>query len=125
MLSNRRTKTLSDFCNLPITYENLPDSCKVAKPKPLYKKCFLTLSTAFPRHFRVFFRCNFADREIRVDLTYFFQRNFDGRKIHVFSTYFSECNFDGRKIHVVSMYFSQCNLSGRDIHGVFTYFFLM
>ena len=42
----------------------------------------------FPRHFRVFFRCDF-----------------DGRKIHVASTYFFRCNFSGRKIYAVSTYF--------------------
>ena len=59
----------------------------------------------FPRHFHIFFRCNFADREIRVVSTYYFRFNFDGQKILVASTYFFWCNFDGQKIHVVSTYF--------------------
>ena len=37
------SKPISDLCNLSITYEKFPDSCKVAKLKPLYKKGSLTL----------------------------------------------------------------------------------
>ena len=37
------SKPISDLCNLSITIERLPDSCKVAKRKPLYKKGSLTL----------------------------------------------------------------------------------
>ena len=35
-------KPISDLCNLSITSEKFPDSCKVAKLKPLYKKVTLT-----------------------------------------------------------------------------------
>ena len=31
------SKPISDLCNLSITYEKFPDSCKVSKLKPLYK----------------------------------------------------------------------------------------
>ena len=33
---------ISDLCNLSFNSENLPDSCKVVKLKPFYKKGFLT-----------------------------------------------------------------------------------
>ena len=59
----------------------------------------------FPRHFHIFFRCNFADRKTRVVSTYYFWCNFDGQKILVASTYFFWCNFHGQKVHVVSTYF--------------------
>ena len=36
------SKPISDLCNLSITSEKFPDPCKVAKPKPLYKKGSLT-----------------------------------------------------------------------------------
>ena len=36
------SKPISDLCNLLITSEKLPDVCKVAKLKPLYKKGSLT-----------------------------------------------------------------------------------
>ena len=35
-------KPISDLCNLSINSENFPDSCKVAKLIPLYKKGSLT-----------------------------------------------------------------------------------
>ena len=37
------TKPISDLCNLSITSEKFPDSCEVAKLKPLYQKGSLTL----------------------------------------------------------------------------------
>ena len=67
----------------------------------------------FPRHFRVFFRCDFDGRKIHIVSTHFFRCNFDGRKIHVFSTYFYQCNFDGRNMHVVFTYFFRCNFDGQ------------
>ena len=35
-------KPISDLCNLSIKSEKFPDSCKVAKVRPLYKRGFLT-----------------------------------------------------------------------------------
>ena len=35
-------KPISDLCNLSINSEKFPDSCKVAKLRPLYKKGSLT-----------------------------------------------------------------------------------
>ena len=77
----------------------------------------------FPRHFHIFFRCNFADRKTHVVSTYYFRCNFDVQKILVASTYFFWCNFDGQKIHVVSTYFFRGNFDGRKIHFVCYYFF--
>ena len=37
------SKPISDLCNFSITSEKFPESCKVAKLKPLYKKGSLTL----------------------------------------------------------------------------------
>ena len=37
------SKPISDLCNLSITSEKFPESCKVTKLKPLYKKGSLTL----------------------------------------------------------------------------------
>ena len=37
------SKAISDLCNFSITSEKFPESCKVAKLKPLYKKGSLTL----------------------------------------------------------------------------------
>ena len=34
----------------------------------------------FPRHFHIFFRCNFADRKTHVVSTYYFRCNFDVQK---------------------------------------------
>lgn len=36
------SKPISNLFNISITSENLPDSCKVVKLKPLYKERFLT-----------------------------------------------------------------------------------
>ena len=35
-------KPITDLCNLSITSGKFPDSCKIAKLKPIYKKAFLT-----------------------------------------------------------------------------------
>ena len=35
-------KPISDLCNFSINSDKFPDSCKVAKLRPLYKKCSLT-----------------------------------------------------------------------------------
>ena len=35
-------KPITDLCNLSITSGKFPDSCKIAKLKPIYKKVFLT-----------------------------------------------------------------------------------
>ena len=35
-------KPITDICNLSITSGKFPDSCKLAKLKPIYKKCSLT-----------------------------------------------------------------------------------
>ena len=35
-------KPISDLCNFSINSNKFPDSCKVAKLRPLYKKCSLT-----------------------------------------------------------------------------------
>ena len=36
------SKRISDLYNISITFEKIPDSCKVAEIKPVYKKGFLT-----------------------------------------------------------------------------------
>ena len=36
------SKPISDLCNVTIISEKFPDPCKVAKPKPLYKKGSVT-----------------------------------------------------------------------------------
>ena len=42
-------KSITDLCNLSITSEKFPGSCKIAKLKPIYKKGSLTEASSYRR----------------------------------------------------------------------------
>ena len=46
------TKPITNLCNLSITSGKFPDSCKLAKLKPIYKKGFLTGASNYYLRYR-------------------------------------------------------------------------
>ena len=87
----------------------------------ILRQCMEKNIDNFPRHFDVFFRCNFGRRKIDVASTYFLRCNFDERKIDVILMYFVRRDFDEQNIDVVSMYYFQSDFDGWKINIVSVY----
>ena len=70
------------------------------EPTPIScRYCIDTLKRnyQFPRHFDIFFWCNFDERKIDVVSTYFVWRNFNDQNIDVLSMHFFRPDFDEKK----------------------------